>query len=277
MKKETKPELRFAGFTDDGEQRKLGEIARNSYGGGTPRTNFEEYWKGDIPWIQSQDIIEDEVYGVTPRKFISKKAVAESATKYVPKNSIAIVTRVGVGKLAFMPFPYCTSQDFLSLGNLSSDGHFTTYAIYKMLQNEKNIVQGTSIKGITVEEMLAKQIRVPVSLSEQQRIGTFFHTLDSAITLHQRKCEKLKKIKSAYLSEMFPKNGEKVPKLRFAGFTDAWEQRKLGEFFDERTERSSKGELISVTINEGIKKFSDLGRHDNSSEDKSHYKKVETG
>jgi type I restriction enzyme S subunit len=69
----------------------------------------------------------------------------------------------------------------------------------------------------------------------------------------------------------------KKPAIRFAGFTDAWEQRKLGECFDERQERSAEGELISVTINEGIKRFSDLGRHDNSSEDKSHYKKVGVG
>src|SRR5574344_381463 len=257
MKKETKPELRFAGFTDDGEQRKLGEIARNSYGGGTPRTNFEEYWKGDIPWIQSQDIIEDEVYGVTPRKFISKKEVAESATKYVPKNSIAIVTRVGVGKLAFMPFPYCTSQDFLSLGNLSSDGHFTTYAIYKMLQNEKNIVQGTSIKGITVEEMLAKQIRVPVSLSEQQRIGTFFHTLDSAITLHQRKCDALIKVKKSMLQKMFPKNGKSKPEVRFAGFTDDWEQRKLGEIYENITEKNDLTYGIDKNITVATMQFKD--------------------
>ncbi|MEI6131967.1 MAG: restriction endonuclease subunit S [Bacillota bacterium] len=70
---------------------------------------------------------------------------------------------------------------------------------------------------------------------------------------------------------------EKVPAIRFKDFTDAWEQRKLGECFDERQERSDFGELISVTINSGIKKFEDLGRHDNSSEDKSHYKRVEVG
>ena len=68
-----------------------------------------------------------------------------------------------------------------------------------------------------------------------------------------------------------------VPKIRFPSFTDEWERRKLGGCFDERQERSAEGELISVTINEGIKKFSELGRHDNSSEDKSHYKKVEVG
>ncbi|MCD8049904.1 MAG: restriction endonuclease subunit S [Clostridia bacterium] len=68
-----------------------------------------------------------------------------------------------------------------------------------------------------------------------------------------------------------------MPEVRFPGFTEAWEQRKLGDCFDERQERSAEGELISVTINEGIKKFSELGRHDNSSENKSHYKKVEVG
>ncbi len=203
MKKDNKPAIRFKGFTDAWEQRKLGEIAGSTYGGGTPSTNIKEYWQGDIPWIQSQDIIEDKISGVTPRKFISKEAVVGSATKHIPKDSIAIVTRVGVGKLAFMPFSYCTSQDFLSLGNLATNGQFTTYAIYKMLQNEKSIVHGTSIKGITVEEMLVKQIGVPTSMSEQQRIGSFFRTLDTAITLHQRELEKLQNIKKAYLEKMF--------------------------------------------------------------------------
>lgn len=69
----------------------------------------------------------------------------------------------------------------------------------------------------------------------------------------------------------------KVPAIRFKGFTDAWEQRELWECFDERQERSAIGELISVTINDGIRKFEELGRHDNSSDDKSHYKRVEVG
>ena len=105
----------------------------------------------------------------------------------VPKNSIAIVTRVGVGKLAFMPFAYCTSQDFLSLSGINIDEKFATYSIYKMLQKEKQNVQGTSIKGITIEEMLSKRIEVPCNNAEQQQIGTYFRSLDTLITLHQRK------------------------------------------------------------------------------------------
>ena len=82
----------------------MGEIATETYGGGTPKTSNEEFWKGDIPWIQSSDLIDECLFDVRLRKCISQEAVSKSATKLVPQNSIAIVTRVGVGKLAFMPF-----------------------------------------------------------------------------------------------------------------------------------------------------------------------------
>lgn len=103
----------------------------------------------------------------------------------IPQNSIAIITRVGVGKLAVMPFSYTTSQDFLSLSNLKADIMFSVYAIYKKLQGELNAVQGTSIKGITKDELLSKGIFVP-EIEEQMKIGQFFNQLDNLITLHQR-------------------------------------------------------------------------------------------
>ena len=180
------PQIRFAGFTDAWEQRKVKDIAENTYGGGTPQTSIDSYWSGEIPWIQSQDIIENQLFNVEPRKHISEEAISKSATKLVPKNSIAIVTRVGVGKLAFMPFSYCTSQDFLSLSGIQIDEKFATYSIYQMLQKEKQNVQGTSIKGITIEGMLSKKIPVPCNRDEQGAIGAFFHNLDTLITLHQR-------------------------------------------------------------------------------------------
>ena len=119
-----------------------------------------------------------------------------------PKNSIAIITRVGVGKLAFMPFSYTTSQDFLSLSMLNTEPFFTIYACYKKLQSELNAVQGTSIKGITKDELLEKEIMVP-QYTEQQKIGTFFRHLDHLITLHQRELERLQNIKKACLEKMF--------------------------------------------------------------------------
>ena len=226
-----KPIIRFKGYQDDWEQRKLSEIALQTYGGGTPKTANEEFWKGNIPWIQSSDLLEERLFNVKPRKYISQEAISKSSTKLVPQNSIAIVTRVGVGKLAFMPFSYATSQDFLSLSELKIEPEFAVYALYKMMRLVSNEVQGTSIKGITKDELLAKEILIP-DCEEQKKIGAYLHNLDDLITLHQRKCDETKKLKKYMLQKMFPQNGEKVPEIRFSGFTDDWEQRKLGDIAD---------------------------------------------
>ena len=185
MENNKTPKIRFKGFTDPWEQRKLSEIALQTYGGGTPKTANEEFWKGNIPWIQSSDLIEERLFNVKPRKYISQEAISKSSTKLVPQNSIAIVTRVGVGKLAFMPFSYATSQDFLSLSVLKIEPEFAVYALYKMMRLVSNEVQGTSIKGITKDELLAKEILIP-DCDEQKKIGAYLHNLDNLITLHQR-------------------------------------------------------------------------------------------
>ena len=163
----------------------MGEIASNTHGGGTPATSNEVFWNGNIPWIQSSDLTENEVFGVSPRRYISEEGLKNSATKLVPENSIAIITRVGVGKLALIPFSYTTSQDFLSLSGLNIDPWFGVYVCYKKIQNELHKVQGTSIKGITKDELLEKNILVP-EYGEQKKVGKFFKDLDNLITLHQR-------------------------------------------------------------------------------------------
>ena len=173
-------------YTSSWEQRKVSDLAEKTYGGGTPTTSNEAYWNGDIPWIQSSDVVDGKLLGVEPRKWITQDGLNNSAAQLIPGNSIAIITRVGVGKLAFMPYSYATSQDFLSLSKLNAEPLFTVYACYKKLQSELNAVQGTSIKGITKDELLAKNIMVP-RYAEQQQIGVFFKQLDLLITLHQRK------------------------------------------------------------------------------------------
>ena len=173
-------------YTSSWEQRKVSDLAEKTYGGGTPTTSNEAYWNGDIPWIQSSDVVDGKLLGVEPRKWITQDGLNNSAAQLIPGNSIAIITRVGVGKLAFMPYSYATSQDFLSLSKLNAEPLFTVYACYKKLQSELNAVQGTSIKGITKDELLAKNIMVP-RYAEQQQIGAFFKQLDNLITLHQRK------------------------------------------------------------------------------------------
>ena len=253
---EKKPALRFKGFTDPWEQRKISELAEKTYGGGTPTTSNEAFWNGNIPWIQSSDIVDGKLMGVEPRKYITQTGLNSSATQLVPKDSIAIITRVGVGKLAYMPFSYSTSQDFLSLSKLNTEPFFTVYACYKKLQSELNTVQGTSIKGITKDELLAKTISVPV-YSEQKQIGSFFTQLDTLITLHQRKYEKLVNIKKSMLDKMFPKNGASVPEIRFKGFTDPWEQRKLEEYLEVSGQKNFEGiytkeDVLSVSGDFGI-------------------------
>ena len=173
-------------FSFSWEQRKLNHIARETHGGGTPKTSCAEFWNGEIPWIQSSDIEDGKVENVVPRKRISQQGLSQSAAQLIPENSIAIVTRVGVGKLALMTFFYSTSQDFLSLSKLTVNAQWGVYALYQKLQQEVQSVQGTSIKGMTKEYVLGLTINVPSQEQEQQKIGQFFRSLDSLITLHQR-------------------------------------------------------------------------------------------
>ncbi len=250
------PAIRFKGFSDAWEQRKLSDLAEKTYGGGTPTTSNEAYWNGDIPWIQSSDVVDGKLLGVEPRKWITQDGLNNSAAQLIPGNSIAIITRVGVGKLAFMPYSYATSQDFLSLSKLNAEPLFTVYACYKKLQSELNAVQGTSIKGITKDELLAKNIMVP-RYAEQQQIGAFFKQLDNLITLHQRKFEKLTNVKKSMLEKMFPQNGSSYPEIRFKGFTAPWEQRKLEDYLTVSTEKNTgniygRSDVLSVSGDYGI-------------------------
>lgn len=277
-KKASTPALRFKGFTYTWEQRKLGELAEKTYGGGTPSTANTEYWSGDIAWLQSSDIADGKLFDIVPKKFISQSGLNCSAAQLVPANSIAIITRVGVGKLAFLPFSYTTSQDFLSMSRLKTEPYFTVYACYKKLQSELNSVQGTSIKGITKDELLAKEISVPL-YDEQKQIGSYFRNLDRLITLHQRKYDKLTNMKKSMLEKMFPKNGANVPKIRFKGFTDAWEQRKLGEAVQEvtRNDATSDAPIMMITANNGFIEQSERYAFNNAGESLKKYILLEKG
>ena len=247
------PNIRFKGFSEDWEQRKLGDIVGNVIGGGTPKTSIDEYWNGDIPWIQSSNVQENEMFDFDIPKSITQLGLEKSAAKLVPANSIAVVTHVGVGKLVFVPFPYTTSQDFTSLAELKTDPQFTCYSLFKRLQDDLHIVQGSAIKGITKEDLLSKLILVPEK-DEQCKIGKYFRDLDNLIILNQRKCDSLKQVKKYMLQKMFPKQGEKVPEIRFAGFTGDWKQMKLGEFASLITkgttpkDKTGKGDVNFIKV-----------------------------
>ncbi|ACL77035.1 restriction endonuclease subunit S [Ruminiclostridium cellulolyticum] len=274
------PEIRFKGFTLAWEQRTLGEMAEETYGGGTPSTLNKAYWNGNIPWIQSSDLVEHQLFGVSPRKYITESGVCSSAAKLVPENSIAIVTRVGVGKLATMPFAFATSQDFLSLSNLKCEIWFFAYSIYKKLQRDIDAVQGTSIKGITKNELLSKSICAPSDILEQTSIGNFLHLLDDAITLHKRKLDDLKDLKHGYLQQMFPQAGESVPLVRFAGFTEPWQKRTLGDVVEcvTRKNKGLKSTLVlTISAQHGLIAQKDFFDKEVASKDVSNYYLMKNG
>lgn len=254
------PGLRFKGFSDSWEQRKLSDFSKTTYGGGTPKTAVTEYWDGNIPWIQSSNLTVDDVQEVNLDKFITDDAIKNSAAKLIPANSIAIVTRVGVGKLTLMKQEFATSQDFLSLSELHVDEQFGLYSIYKLLQKELNNIQGTSIKGMTKADLLTKDIMIPVEKDEQIKIGSFFKQLDHLITLHQRKLAKLKELKKGYLQKLFPQNGEKVPELRFKEYSDAWEKRKFKDLVVRVNKTSDDSTIPSVEFEDIISKQGRLNK-----------------
>ncbi|MCT2902929.1 restriction endonuclease subunit S [Streptococcus thermophilus] len=198
----TVPEIRLDGFEGDWELLEINDLADDFQSGGTPKTNVQEYWNGNIPWIQSSDLETNCLFETKVQKSISEKGLKNSSAKIIPKDSIAVVTRVGVGKLAVMRHEYATSQDFLSFSNLKSNIEFTAYLLYRLLQKEVTQLQGTSIKGITKVELLSKKVLIP-SLPEQQAIGAYFSNLDNLINSYQEKISQLETLKKKLLQDMF--------------------------------------------------------------------------
>lgn len=231
--------IRFKGFTEAWEQRKLEELASKFTGGGTPNTSNPNYWNGEIPWIQSSDLEEDDVLSLTVKKHISQEGLKNSAAKIIPKNSLVIVTMVGVGKLVVNTQEIATSQDFLSLSGIKGNSRFLAYSLYSLLKKITQRVQGTSIKGITKTDFLKEAIFVP-SLEEQEKISSCMVEVDKLITLHQRKLNRFQKIRTTFLQKMFPMNGETKPAIRLTGFNADWEQEKLQNFAVRITRKNIK-------------------------------------
>ncbi|MFR3500408.1 MAG: restriction endonuclease subunit S [Streptococcus thermophilus] len=221
------PQLRFEGFTDDWEERKLGEIT-TSYSGGTPSAGNSSYYKGDIPFIRSGEINSSKT-----ELFLTEEGFNNSSAKLVEVGDIlyalygATSGEVGISQingainqaiLAIKPIEGYESQFIMQWLKLQKQK-----IIGKYLQGGQGNLSGTIVKDLF--------LRIPDS-KEQKKIGQFFKQLDDTIALHQRKLDLLKEQKKGYLQKMFPKNGAKVPELRFAGFADDWEERKLGEIFN---------------------------------------------
>lgn len=232
-KKENVPKIRFPGFTDAWEQRELGEVVK-VVGGATPSKANKAYWGGDIVWLSSQEIKDRYVSAGTYT--ITEKAVRETATKVVPAFTPLIVSRSGI--LARM-FPItlptvdvAINQDIKALF-FDSEILDTDFFVSQLEMKENTILTsivktGTTVQSVNMPDFEKLIISIP-SIQEQQEIGNTFKNLSNLITLHQRKLNNVKSLKAGLLQKMFPKDGEDFPEVRFPGFTDAWEQRELGE------------------------------------------------
>ena len=222
------PKIRFAGFTDPWEQRKLGEAA-TIVGGGTPSTNNDAYWDGDIDWYSPAELGEQVYADRSVRRITQAGYDSCSATLLPAGKTILFTSRAGIGNTAILRRSACTNQGFQSLVvNDDTDVYF----VYSMTDRIKKFAEqkasGSTFLEISGKGLAAGEFAFP-SKDEQTAIGSMFKQLDHLITLHQRKHEKLVQLKKSMLDKMFPKPGETEPEIRFAGFTDPWEQRKLGE------------------------------------------------
>ena len=243
MAKNTKPIIRFKGFTDAWEQRKLGEITE-SYSGGTPTVGNNAYYDGDIPFIRS-----GEISGDYTELFITSEGLNSSSAKMVKEGDILYALYGATsGEVSISKLKGAINQAILAIQpHQNYDNQFLMqwlkkskkYIIDTYLQGGQGNLSGNIVKNLPVD--------LP-TYDEQHQIGAYFKHLDNLITLHQRKYDSLVNVKKAMLEKMFPKNGETVPEIRFKGFTDAWEQRKLselGEIMTGSTPSTSKTEYYS--------------------------------
>ena len=216
------PAIRFAGFTDPWEQRKLGELAL-TYSGGTPSAGNSAYYGGEIPFIRSAEIDCDST-----ELSLTVAGLNNSSAKLVDKGMVLYAMYGATsGEVAISKIKGAINQAILAMD--ASDMAANRFIAYWLRRQKKSITE-TFLQGGqgNLSGAIIKELGIPQpSLDEQRQIGSFFSNLDDLITLHQRKYDKLVIFKKSMLEKMFPKDGESVPEIRFAGFTDPWEQRKL--------------------------------------------------
>lgn len=223
------PQLRFS--HEDGapfrdwQERKLKKLGR-FLGGGTPSTSEESYWQGNIPWISSSDISDESIHNVTITRYITERAISESATKLVPSNSILLVSRVGVGKLAVSPIDLCTSQDFTNFIPSHDNVYFLAYQLHSQKNKLVAFSQGTSIKGFTISDIGLLKIALP-ELEEQRKIAAFFSAVDAKLDALRRKRGLLAEYKRGVMQKLFSQE------IRFVGdggrpYAD-WERKRLSK------------------------------------------------
>lgn len=222
------PTLRFKGFTNDWEQRKLGEAAE-IIGGGTPSTQISNYWNGDINWYTPAEI-SNFIYTRKSKRKISMEGLENSSARLLPVGTVLFTSRAGIGKTAILSKEGTTNQGFQSI--VPNKKLLDSYFIFSLTNELKKYGEthgaGSTFIEISGRELAKAPLKLP-ALKEQKKIGGLLHQVDELIFLQQRKLDLLKQLKKGLLQKMFADKGSKRPILRFNGFTDDWEERKLGD------------------------------------------------
>ena len=233
-----KPTIRFEGYTDDWEQRKLGELGSLKNG-----MNFSKEAMGiGFPFVNLQNIFGNNVIDVTN---LGKAMASDSQLKdYNLLNGDVLFVRSsvkleGVGEAALVPqnLENTTYSGFIIRfrDEYGLDNNFKRFLFGIESVRNQIMAQATNSANKNISQTVLENLCLKIpNKSEQEKIGLYFSDIDHLITLHHRKCEETKKLKKFMLQKMFPKKGEKVPDIRFDGFTDDWEQRKLSEISDVR-------------------------------------------
>ena len=236
---EKKPALRFKGFTDPWEQRKLGEICDFITKGATP-TTYGFSWQPDgVPFFRN-DSIKDNVFVFGEFSYISEAANEVLKRSEVHGNDILIAITGDIGKVGIIPDTVEKANINQHIARVRIRKEALPYFVYQYLASDdtqkeyQKIKTGLSMPQLSLEQVRDIVVKIP-EFNEQGKIADCLRRIDTLITLHQRKYEKLVNIKKSMLDKMFPQNGESVPEIRFKGFTDPWEQRKLGDISEIKT------------------------------------------
>ena len=234
------PNVRFKGFTEDWEQRKLSECAGFRRGSFPQPYGNKEWYDGEgaMPFVQVADVADDMKLVDDTKQKISK--LAQPMSVYADKGSVLVTLQGSIGRVAITQYGAFVDRTVLIFDkyNQDIDKTFWAYIIKEKFIDEARKAPGGTIKTITKEALSDFDLMLP-NYDEQKKLGAFLVSIDNLITLQQQKCDETKEFKKYMLQNMFPQKDEKVPKIRFDGFTGDWEQRKLSEVADKVTEKNS--------------------------------------
>ncbi|HEM4815015.1 TPA: restriction endonuclease subunit S [Streptococcus suis] len=249
------PELRFPGFTDDWEERKFFESIASTidFRGRTPKKLGMDWSDSGYLALSALNVKNGYIDPLADAHYGDEKLYRKwMSGRELKKGQVLFTTEAPMGNVAQVPDDngYILSQRTVAFETkedmMTNDFLAVLLKSPLVFNNLSALSSGGTAKGVSQKSLKGLSITVPLDIDEQQKIGSFFKQLDNSIALHQRKLDLLKEQKKGYLQKMFPKNGEKVPELRFAGFADDWEERKLGDYIIQYSEKTKQNNQYPV-------------------------------